>query len=666
MRIECPICEYQIDLDPTSDLSTPMTCGSCNKSFAFSPDLVIQPTQKIPTDAILKPTLPAAKIIPSPEMAPSVHSDPAQPRSGKTTYRRKNRKLKQGLVVGLLGICTLVLVGLIIYSGSIRDAITGRSETADLTETTQIEPEPLVEKREARELDDSQNQTDPMPPLALRATGSETGLLDQTATPEKPPETEPTIEYAEPKPRIFLKKNIDDIWLKVQPHLVELTAETSFGSTPATGILIDSRGWVLTSYRAIQGAKEISVSPSRKSIQDPPGELTDLVRGVIASDPEHDLAILKVNRRFVISLRELTIVDEDRVVGSQHLIQCVPPTSQYQWPAAECRIENRKTTSKLDESQQQHLDRIGYRDADLRWMLHRGQSPLNGGGALVNENGDLVGMTVKSFPQTSSNDLCLAIPASYIHDLKQNATDTTTPLPLPELDHVALTTPAETGQAKSEPDMESVPVTSSNDGLDVLPKDSLRRPLSLALNRAGQKCGAFGWWPTSDEQAADIQQFVDQLVTARRVIMAEPDDKKEVPTLQKQLDYWWEKFSAGFQPADGLSEETKSQLNRRYENEMQKETAKFVGFGKVYYGAIVSPPFKFDNEPIGETITFQLAGTQQLVLAKASQDWPVLRPGAKCLILGELIPGSILINDDDGNGEKCDLARVYFLIDLDP
>ena len=66
MRIECPICEYQIDLDSTSDLSTPMTCGSCNKSFSFSPDLVIQPTQKIPTDTLLKPTLPAAKIIPDP------------------------------------------------------------------------------------------------------------------------------------------------------------------------------------------------------------------------------------------------------------------------------------------------------------------------------------------------------------------------------------------------------------------------------------------------------------------------------------------------------------------------------------------------------------------------------------------------------------------------
>ena len=66
------------------------------------------------------------------------------------------------LVVGLLGICALVLVGLIVYSGSIREAITGRSETVDLTETTQIESESLVEKREARELDDSQNQTDPI------------------------------------------------------------------------------------------------------------------------------------------------------------------------------------------------------------------------------------------------------------------------------------------------------------------------------------------------------------------------------------------------------------------------------------------------------------------------------------------------------------------------
>ena len=668
MRIECPICEYQIDLDSTSDLSTPMTCGSCNKSFSFSPDLVIQPGQKIPADTLQNPTLPTPKISSDSQIPSSVHSDPDRPRSKKPIYRRKYRKLKQMLVVGLLGICALVLIGLIIYSGSIRDAITGPSEASDLTETTQIEPEPLVEKREVPEFDDSQNQTDPMPPLALRANGSETDLLDQTAKSENPPETEPAIEYTEPKPRIFSKKNIDDTWLKIQPHLVELTAETAFGSVPATGILIDSRGWVLTSYRAIQGAQEISVSPSRKSIQDPQGELTDLVRGVIASDPEHDLAILKVNRRFVISLRELTIVDKDRIVVSQHLIQCVPPSNQYQWPAAECRIENRKTTSKLDESQQQHLDRIGYRDADLRWMLHRGQSPRNEGGALVNEDGDLVGMTVKSFPRTSSSDLCLAIPSSYIHDLKQNATDTTTPLPLPELDHIALTNLAETGQAKSEPDMTSVPVTSSNDGLDVLPKDSLRRPLSLALNRAGRKCGEFGWWPTSDEQAADIQQFVDQLVTARRVILAEPDDEKEAPTLQKQVDYWWPQFSAGFQPPDGLSEEAKSQLNRRYENDMQNETVlNFVAFTTVHIPLSMGVDAAINNKESAEpTITFKTAGTDLLLTANEDTEWPPLRPGTPCLILGELQPELMYIVDSEGKDLEISLlVKAYFLLPLE-
>lgn len=667
MRIECPICEYQIDLDTTPDLSTPMICGSCNKPFSFSPDLVIQPTQKIPTDTLLKPTFPTAKIISDLQLPPSVQSDPDRPRSKKTIYRRKHRKLKQMLVVGLLGICTLVLIGLIVFSGSIREAITGPSEASDLTETTQIESEPLVEKREAPEFDDSQNQL-PLSPLA-GANRLELGQTIQTVTPENPPETEPTIEYTEPKPRIFSKKNIDDTWLKIQPHLVELTAETAFGSVPATGILIDSRGWVLTSYRAIQGAKEISVSPSRKSIQDPQGELTDLVRGVISSDPEHDLAILKVNRRFVISLRELTIVDEDRIVVSQHLIQCVPPSNQYQWPAAECRIENRKTTSKLDESQQQYLDRIGYRDADLRWMLHRGQSPRNEGGALVNEKGDLVGMTVKSFPRTSSNDLCLAIPSSYILDLKQNATDTTTPLPLPELDRADSRRIAETGQAKSEPNMSSAPVTSNNDGLAVLPKDSLRRPLSLALNRAGQKCGEFGWWPTGDEQASDIQQFVDHLVTARRVIMAEPDDEKEVPTLQKQVDYWWPQFSSGFQPPDGLSEEAKSQLNRRYENEMKKEKVlNFVAFTTVHIPLSMGVDAAINNKESAEpTITFKTAGTDLLLTANEDTEWPPLRPGTPCLILGDLQPGIVYIENWEGTNMEMSLpVKAYFLLPLEP
>ena len=146
MRIECPICEYQFDMDTKPDMSGPITCSSCSKSFTFSPELVVQPTQKIATDSVIKPTLATAKIIPDAPKAPSIRSDRAQPRFDKTIYRRKNKKLKQGLLVGLLGLCILVLAGLIAFSGSIREAITGRTETADLKETKQIQSAPLVEK----------------------------------------------------------------------------------------------------------------------------------------------------------------------------------------------------------------------------------------------------------------------------------------------------------------------------------------------------------------------------------------------------------------------------------------------------------------------------------------------------------------------------------------
>ena len=670
MRIECPICEFQSDLDSTSDLSSPLTCGACHKTFSFSPELVVQPAQKIPPAAIVKPTFSKTLSAPDPQTETLSVADPklgGEP-AARQPHRRGQKRLKQAIVLGLLGLVALVLIGLLAFSGSIRETLTSYSENRTPAEEGQRPSEPGTEVRQAEPQDDRANEvTSPPGSSAMENQG-----LPETSAGEPAADTEvsikkkkePAIEYREPNPRILSRKAIDDTWLKVQPHLVELTAETAFGTNHATGILIDSRGWVLTSYRAIQGAREITVSQCRKAIEDPQAELTDLVRGVIASAPEHDLAILEVNRRFVTQFRDLPIVQEDLVVARQHLVQCASPSDEYPWPAVECPVQSRRTYEKFDQPQQQELDQLGYPENNTSWILHRVPSPRNRGAALINEKGELVGVTVQAFPANRSTDLCLATPAEFILALKQQASATSTPLPLPKLDPLGAHQLAEKDSPETPTEQAPVAEMDKPGELTVLPKESEWRDLSLELNRSGQTCSQFGWWPDDEDEAADLQQFADQLASIGRVIDEEQAaDENEKTVLQGQIDYWWPQFSAGFQPADGLSEAAKVELNQRFAKGVKDESIlNLVGFTKVHIplseGVIVNAE---------SCITFQLEGTETLVTAVPDEAWPALRPGTACLIVAELQPGVLFITDPENQETEPSLmAKIHFLKPLTP
>ena len=696
MRIECPICEYQLQYDEAPDSSTIIRCHSCSKSFSFDPSLVITsgqtaPTaQTTPTKTLDHQALPTAKITRDRQVTPPpsnpANAETATPSDQPTTTlspiplspidrQRRRKTIKQALLVASLGIMAAVLVGLITFSDSIRQVLNDQNDQNELNQNKptlpdEILPTPLPLSPSDEKSLAPVNQSDN---TKLEQRKTDLSELNRQIENLAKSELKPAITYTEPKTGMVSKNTMRDTWEQVQPHLVELTAETAFGPAQATGILIDSRGWVLSSYRALQGAKEITVRPSRKSIQDPENELTDLVRGVIASDPAHDLVILKVNRRFVTQFRDLPIANQDRIVTRQYLIQCAPPSDSYKWSAVECPIENRKRTSELDQEQQMYLKQAGYLEdpeEPTRWMLHRLPSPLGQGSALINDKGELVGMTVKTTFPKSAKDLCLAVPATHILKLKQSALKKSSetqpaPLPIPSLNRATATNTPTTVGNRNESDQSSQTAPTTHDNLSLLPKTSLRRILSLNLNRAGQVCGQTDWWPKNDTEVANLRLFIDHLITAQRVIEAEPDGQ-DTPILQKQVDYWWPQLSSGLRPPDGFSQETNSKFNGNY-REQQEESTRFVAVGQVYYSLVESPIIDFDTEPNQETVTFKLIGIDQPIIAPSNEDWPVLHRKTECLIVGELLSKHVRIVNQDGEGqEKLDLAKVYFLLPLAP
>ena len=675
MRIECPICEHRFDMKPAVDSTLPILCDSCNHEFQFSPQLIITTTGKATDDMVGKPKQISTVDIAGPSRtpaAPLVQSNSAHSQSHQANQRRKKSGKKQIVLFTSLTVLAVVLLCLIVYVGTKPPTDPIADGTSPVSEAAAEAPPNL----------EPPSSTDPKSPSRSPAMAPSTGPLDQPAERGKDlPQTDVpqtassqtdspqpnAVEYSEPKRRMYSKKQLDDVWLTVKPHLLELTTETPFGTVRSTGTLIDSRGWVLASYRAVQGAQQISVSQSPKSIQDKTRRLTDNVRGVLASDPQHDLVILQVNRRFVESLRDLTLAKEDRIVGSQALIQCTPPVYDYPWPTSEIRVNNRRATSELDPQQQQHMVGLGYNDADLQWILHNGRSPLKEGAPLINEQGDLAGMTIQSFSSSGQDPICLGVPAKYIDQLKTKASGQTTPLPLPAADRAADLAGSDLAGGLATP-MEEADEPLGD--LAVLPKASPRRILSLNLNVTGKQCEQFKWWPTDTQQADDLQLFADHLITAQRVILAEPDEEQETPILRKQVQYWLEQFQTGFHPAKGLSPETKSALNQMYANQMENESVKFVSFATVHLNAMISPPAPIRSKQRDETITFKIVGTNQLIIANTDPQWPPLRPEANCLVLGDLLPGQVVIRNEEGEGEQavsetCSKAVVYFLFPLE-
>ena len=159
--------------------------------------------------------------------------------------------------------------------------------------------------------------------------------------------------------------------------------------------------------------------------------LRDEVRGVIATDTEHDLAILSINRKFIISLTDLPILKEDKLVSSMYLIQCVAPTNEYPWATTETRIHQRWRLNEFPDNQRTALEQDKIADGDTKWVLHKRISPTSIGAPLLTRDGELAAINVLA-PRLSrlTPDKVLAVPVKFIQALTAGANEKPSSLPL--------------------------------------------------------------------------------------------------------------------------------------------------------------------------------------------------------------------------------------------
>ena len=441
------------------------------------------------------------------------------------------------------------------------------------------------------------------------------------------------------------KKELDRCWRSIKPYLVELYAETPTGSTTATGIIIDSRGWVATSYNAFKGATEISLRLAVEKTQISNDRTDDKVRGVIAVKPEHDLLLLAINRSLINTIEDASFSDEKRFVVSQYAVQCQPPSSLYPYSCEETKIVHAAKTQDLNPDIAKRME-FRSMDPDVRWVGHKNQSPLKIGAPLLDSLGNVVAMNTAAYSKT--DELTIAVPAKHISDLKESARDKILPLPV--------------GQVASVDDEPQTIPEKTQSVAPVVKLDANSRELSEALNRIGEQCQVFQWWPTSESENTSFRQFLTVLVQAKEMVDQFDDADEESETLRQQMEQWQEEMSSNLGPKRSPSTQAQSDFNRKFAANPSNEQP-FAAYVFVSHPALLfNPQALGKSDRALDIVGFEIRGLPDApkILANVQPDWPGMPIDSPWLIIGTRSSGFMeaVSQSQDGTTQRNEPLRI--------
>ena len=577
--VECPVCEEHFR--PTRAPRNQVTCPSCRRTFDLSACLPLADSDVGPPTA--RPSPEALIGFDQPELASKSSTDPpplktatieiategsSGPEVHPRHYYRSKRKTTGFLIVMLLiAVFVGVVGGLLVMQ--LQKNIDAQNQLA------------------ARNAELESSETAIEPPAMASTPDVDTSAAPGTTQPDastRPKNNQPRV-IPQQDFFYFSKQQSNECWQMTRPHLVSLDVEGSYGRQRAVGIIIDSRGWILTSYHAIKDAWNIQVTASTKSLADldQTQPLTDLVRGIVATDPEHDLAILAINRRFVVSFADLKISDDNRIVQGEFLMQGAPPSEEAPFGLAELKIDQRTSLEGLGPGGKAKAENYQLMSPDLTWLTFASDQPVAPGTPLFRIDGTMVAMASFSVAEQA---FCL--PLEPLQRLINSADGEVKPF--------------------------SPPVVKTSTGNVVtVDSDSPARKLTTKLNQIGQACEAFQFFPTDAQQYAQLQEFSRSII-ATFDYLADSEDEAGVALVQADLDLWEKKLGINVSTIANREPERMKTLNQLARTEITKgNKTHVVFFGILYIGGIqssklilkfdemetfVSTPFDPESEPM--------------------------------------------------------------------
>ena len=491
---------------------------------------------------------------------------------------------------------------------------------------------------------------------------------DSSQLPELPPkETEaskPQVVFStvdeidepvsKPVNRIKAKGILDDCWLRTKNYLVELQADTPAGPKLATGTIIDSRGWVVTSHQAMAGATKIQVRKAIDLANPPSQRVLDEVRGIVSERPEHDLIILAINRQLVDTFEDIPFEPEDKVVSSRYLVQCQPPTALFPYQANETRVTKRASQDKLTGAIGERMKRLGL-DKDINWIVHKQKSPLRAGSVLLDDEGKLLAMN--SAASASYDEIAFAIPAIYIEKLRSTSNDSQLK-PLAAAPAVAAGSPDQDDDPFSDEEDDDI----NDNGAEGRIALASLQELTETINRTGTECELFGWLPETEPQNDLFRQFLVALTTGeQRVIRSGDGSDSNQNEMVELIGDWKKKLERGLGVEANRDRDSQIAFNQKFAGLTGRNF--FAGYAFVRYAASESPVVPIGrNAAAGDTIVFKFKGTSGELITNTKVDWPPMPPDSPWLVFGSTIAGHVRLGNGQSQTDPIQMGKVEIAI----
>jgi S1-C subfamily serine protease len=178
---------------------------------------------------------------------------------------------------------------------------------------------------------------------------------------------------------------------RVRPAVVQVNVVASSGKGLGSGVILDSRGYIVTNNHVIAGAQSIQVMLY---------DGTSLAAQLVGADPLDDLAVLKVSTSAKLSA--ITLGDSSKLQVGQEVLAIGNPLGITQTVTSGIVSALNRAVSTIPDAIQT--------DAAI--------NPGNSGGALVDLQGELVGIpTLAAIDpqfQTPANGVGFAIPSNRV------------------------------------------------------------------------------------------------------------------------------------------------------------------------------------------------------------------------------------------------------------
>ncbi|MEZ6094092.1 MAG: serine protease [Pirellulaceae bacterium] len=521
-RVECPICEFAVEIEPNAKSAA---CQHCGQSFNPQTAIVLETTTKSPA-----PRPEPAEIIPTPNVPAKPAIDPI---TAKLLETKKRIAVWRAVFFGFTCLLTLAItIGGYLY--------------LKFKPQEERRVDPVAQEERLRSMIDS--------PELITATSTEFTTANQTAAPPKRQERPklPLKPIQNTSLNHFTRDDIDTAWRKVYGSVFLLEITRGESVTRALGVLVDSRGWVATSFRAVQGADKVVVRdvPSDTLYELPDSSLIDSARGVLAHDETKDIALIQINRRQVNVINALEMKLTTPVYGLYTMLAHFPGDDggidRFGW-LVESRTDQGDTPEKF-ESNLSKSAREHNLDPEVRWFTSLCTTPFTPGAPVFDDEGKIAGIA----SSISAGPRVVVVPAAAIKDLMGTANDTTVSF--------ASLAPTTSSTATSH----TSNLTTVPDDAPQLASDHEFGQMSHRLNLVGAECDAFGW---IYEDAKQFEKLLEYFRQAAQVKLTIEDDSgldfRSLDILDAQTQFWDDRLIAAFHQLDTDARDRFNDLSRQ-------------------------------------------------------------------------------------------------------